>query len=47
MTQDRTISAVVTNGSSVASLFMSGEIIEDEDAGINAATFPYEQMERV
>ena len=40
MTQDRTISASYANGSSVASLFMSGgEIIEDEDAGINAATF--------
>ena len=38
MTQDRTSS--LSNGSSVTSFFMSGgEIIEDEDAGINAATF--------
>ena len=48
MTQDRTISASYANGSSVASLFLCpGEIVEDQDAGINTATFSVQLMERV
>ena len=46
MTQDRTISTSYANGSRVL-LLCPGEIVEDQDAGINTATSLFALMERV